>query len=132
MPPQSCAPCASRTHRRRRRAVAESRAQGSVRAGRDAAAQRPPRERLQFKALLAGNPNYFGNFPEAGLKAVQVIAGNTSYEQVTCVGYNLNLSLLEATVQIKRPGGYGGSLCFKGSTEFVRFYVDYGSGWQDA
>ena len=91
-----------------------------------------PRERVAFKQLLASNANYFGNFPESGLKPVKPIAGNTTFEQLTCVGYNLPLSLLEATVHIKLPGGYGGGLCFAGSTEFVRFYVNYGAGWVDA
>ncbi len=93
---------------------------------------RHPAERIQFKRLLAVNPNYFGNLPNSNLKPVKVIAGNTSYEQVTCVGYNPPLSLLEATVQVKLPGGFGGGLCYAGSKEFVRFFVDYGGGWQDA
>ena len=91
-----------------------------------------PTGRLQFKQLLAANPNYFGNLPDSKLQPVEVIAGNATYEQVTCVGYNLALSVLEATVEIKLPGGYGGGLCYAGSKEFVRFYVDYGGGWQDA
>src|SRR5262245_35693330 len=117
--------------RRWERAVAESRTSRAARATSAAATARHQRARLEFKALLAGNPNYCGNLPSSGLKPVQVISGNTAYEQVTCVGYNPNLSLLEATVQIKLSGGYGGDLCFKGSTEFIRFYVDYGGGWQD-
>src|SRR5262249_37934444 len=91
-----------------------------------------PRERLEFKQILAINPNYFGNLEKTPFKPVKKIIGNTNYEQVTCVGYNPALSLLEATVQIKRPGGYNGTLCTPGSTEYVRFFVDYGSGWVDA
>jgi len=92
----------------------------------------PPKERVEFKTLLALNPNYFGNLVESPFKPVKKIVGDTTYEQVTCVGFNPNLSLLEATVQVKLPGGYSGSLCFVGSTEYVRFYIDYGTGWQDA
>jgi hypothetical protein len=108
--------------------------QGKPQAAAAARAKLPdqPKERVAFKQLLAANANYFGNLPDSGLKPVKVISGNTSFEQLTCVGYNLPLSLLEATVQIKLPGGYGGGLCFAGSTEFIRFYVDYGTGWQDA
>ncbi len=102
-----------------------------ARGGRPRPSAQLPKERAQFNGLLAGNPNYFGNLPESQLTPVQVIAGNTSYEKLTCVGYNATLSLLEATVQAKLPGGYGGGLCVAGSTEFVRFFVDYGGGWQD-
>jgi hypothetical protein len=91
-----------------------------------------PRERLEFKQFLAINPNYFGNLEKSHFKPVKKIIGNTTYEEVTCVGYNPALNLLEATVHIKRPGGYGGTLCTPGSTEYVRFFVDYGSGWVDA
>lgn len=90
------------------------------------------KERSDFKKLLAINPNYFGNLAESSFKPVKKIIGNTSYEEVTCVGYNPALSLLEATVHIKRPGGYYGTLCMPGSFEYVRFFVDYGSGWTDA
>ena len=90
------------------------------------------KERKEFQKLLAINPNYFGNLSGSSFKPVKKILGNTFYEEVTCVGYNPALSLLEATVQIKRPGGYNGTLCLPGSTEYVRFFVDYGSGWVDA
>ena len=99
-----------------------------------AAARTPriPKERSQFTRLLAANPNYFGTMPESGGAAVSAQTGNTTYEEVTCVGYNPQLKLLEATVQLKLPGGYAGALCDPGSTEYVRFYLDYGAGWTDA
>ena len=90
------------------------------------------KERGQFHQLLLKNPNYFGNFPESGLKPILELAGNIFYEQLTCVAYNFSRDELEATVQIKRANGYGGDLCTAGSKEYVRFYVDYGSGWEDA
>jgi hypothetical protein len=92
----------------------------------------PPKERAEFKTLLAFNPNYFGNLVESPFKPVKKIVGNTTYEQVSCLGFNPQLNLLEATIQIKLAGGYSGFLCSPGSTEYVRFYIDYGSGWQDA
>ncbi|MFN7921402.1 MAG: hypothetical protein U0Q16_14970 [Bryobacteraceae bacterium] len=88
------------------------------------------RERSDFLLLLAQNPNQFGNLDP--VKGAAAAAGNTGYEEVTCVGYNAKLHTLEATVQIKRTGGYSGSLCGGGSLEFVRFFIDYGSGWEDA
>lgn len=54
-----------------------------------------------------------------------------TYEELSCIGYNPSHSLLEATVLIKRSGGYKGNLCKRGSHEYVRFYVNYGSGWED-
>ena len=92
----------------------------------------PPKERAQFKRLLASNPNYFGNLGPGPIPPVTVINSNTSYEEATCVGFNPALDLLEATIQVKRPSGYNGTLCAPGSTEYVRFFVDYGAGWTDA
>ena len=59
--------------------------------------------------------------------------GNTTYEELGCVGFNQAFSELTATVKIKRTTGYSGDLCSKGSNEYVRFYLDYqdGNGWQD-
>jgi len=90
-------------------------------------------ERENFKHLLASNPNYFGNLQTSEFKPVKVIASDTSYEQIHCVGYQQDRDLIEATIHIKRPTGYRGTLCHAGSTEYVRFYIDYGTGagWQD-
>jgi hypothetical protein len=89
-------------------------------------------ERQSFRRLIAINPNYFGNFPQGKYKVVKKIANNTTYEDITCVGYNAIFSTLEATIAVKQPVGYKGTLCKDGSTEYVRFFIDYGSGWQDA
>ena len=89
-------------------------------------------ERSSFMALLAQNPNYFGNLVNSPFKPVKTILGNTTHEDISCVGFNPDKDLLEATVRIKLPFGYGGNLCQKGSFEYVRFYLDYGSGWEDA
>jgi len=98
------------------------------------AAQRPriEPERKQFKSLIAQNPNYFGNLAESSFKAKKKIVGNSKYEEITCVGLNPRMNMLEATVAVKLPHGYGGSLCHDGTTEYVRFYLDYGGGWEDA
>lgn len=55
---------------------------------------------------------------------------NTSYEEVKCVGLNRDLSVLHAGILVKRPCGYSGDLCHKGSLEYVAFYMDFGSGWE--
>lgn len=90
-----------------------------------------PKERANFKSLLLKNPNYFGNLAKAATKAVTKISGDTGYEELTCVGFNPQTNFLEATIAVKRPTGYMGGLCLFGSTEYVRFFLDYGAGWED-
>ena len=91
------------------------------------------KDRRQFKALLLSNPNYFGNLINSPFPVVKQISGNTYWEQLTCVGFNPELVQLEAVVSIKRSTGYGGGLCTDGSTEYVRFFIDWedGTGFHD-
>jgi hypothetical protein len=89
-------------------------------------------ERLAFPKLIAKNPNYFGNFSESQFKPVFPLSNDTTYEQVTCVGYNPDQKLLEAVIQVKQPTGYLGDECTAGSYEYIRFFVDLGSGFVDA
>lgn len=90
-------------------------------------------ERSHFHFMLAKNPNYFGNIPGSNLKPVFKIVSDTSFEELTCVGYNPDTRDMEATFSIKRPNGYSGDLCHAGSTEYVRFYMDFhdGAGFVD-
>jgi hypothetical protein len=87
--------------------------------------------RSGFNALhLSGHPTTAKLL--AILKAqVAANSGNTYYEQIQSVSYNPDLQLLEAVVSTKRDSGYNGSLCSAGSYAFVRFYLNYGSGWED-
>lgn len=85
-------------------------------------------ERTFFNHMLAKNPNYFGNIADSKLKPVIKIITNTSYEQLTCVGYNPDTTNMEATFSIKRSVGYSGGLCYFGSFEHVRFYLDFHDG----
>src|SRR5687768_7694775 len=87
--------------------------------------------RANAQKLLAGNPNYFGSEPAIKTKAVFPLKFDTTFEEIGCVGYHPVLSELTATIKIKRPNGYGGGPCTAGSVEYVRFFVDYGSGWND-
>lgn len=92
------------------------------------------KERAEFKNLITANPNYFGGLAKGPFKVVKKIVGNTKYEELTCVGFNQDLDMLEATVQIKLSYGYGGNLCQAGTREYVRFFLDYGDGdgWENA
>jgi hypothetical protein len=89
-------------------------------------------ERLQFPKLIAKNPNYFGNFPEAKIPPVLQLSNDTAFEELTCVGYNPDLGLLEAVIQVKQATGYLGNECTAGSFEYIRFFVDTGGGFVDA
>lgn len=91
-------------------------------------------ERSQFNVLTAANPNYFGNLTAVEYEPVlEDWKPNVKYEELTCVGYNPKSQMLEATIQVKLPYGYGGDVCngAPGSTEYVRFFINYGSGWHD-
>ncbi|HVF03443.1 MAG TPA: hypothetical protein VNA20_01255 [Frankiaceae bacterium] len=90
------------------------------------------RLRAQSRKLLALNPNYFGTAPDWPMKPKYEMSKVSTYEGLGCVAYNQAHDLLTATVELRRASGYNGGLCGAGSREYVRFYVDYGSGWQDA
>ncbi len=89
-------------------------------------------QRLTFAKLISKNPNYFGNFPDTQFKPEFQLANDTAYEQLMCVGYNPDQKILEAVIHIKQPSGYMGNECTAGSFEYIRFFVDTGSGFVDA
>lgn len=60
--------------------------------------------------------------------AVLSTSGNTDYEQLDCVGLDTNRSSLVGVINVKLPYGFNGGLCTAGSTEYVAFWVDWGSG----
>ena len=92
-------------------------------------------ERVNFRSLILGNPNAFGNLKDSELKPIiaNFALSNTNYEEIKCVGYNPQFSRLEAVVHIKQTGGYGGELCQTGTPEYVRFFVDWDNNgsWTD-
>lgn len=57
--------------------------------------------------------------------AIYKLNGNTSYEELECVGFNPDTSELIATIRVKRPSGYSGGPCSNGSTEYVTFWGDF-------
>jgi len=90
-------------------------------------------ERSHFHYMLAKNPNYFGNIPGSDLKPNYKLIADVSYEALTCVGYNPDTEIMEATFSIKKSVGYSGNLCAAGSLEYLRFYLDFhdGAGFVD-
>lgn len=82
-------------------------------------------------ALQARQFHLFNQFlPETMSKIPK--QGITYWEELECIGYNPAQSRLEAIVSVKQNSGYSGSLCTNGSSEYVRFFVDYGAGFEDA
>src|SRR5579875_2937641 len=64
-------------------------------------------------------------------QVIPVSAGNVFFEELKSVGYHPDLQTLEAIIATKQDAGYNGNLCTPGSTAFVRFFLDYGGGWED-
>jgi hypothetical protein len=90
-----------------------------------------PKERTHFKELLLAN--HFGTNPASKQKAVAKATGNTTYEELTCVGYQPAAQRLDATVIIKQDAGYSGGICTEGSQEYVKFFTstDGGASWDE-
>lgn len=92
--------------------------------------------RHQFRRLITANPNHFGTLKDKALvellPVIEPKQDDTAYEGIGCVAYSPERDRLEATIVIKRAFGYSGGPCTHGSVEWVRFYVDFGSGWVDA
>jgi hypothetical protein len=59
------------------------------------------------------------------------MSGNTTYEELTCLGLQPDQETLEAVVVIKRPYGYKTDPCGDGSTEYVRFFIERAGVWHD-
>ena len=89
-------------------------------------------DRLLFSQLIAENRNHFGNFAEIKFAPVDFHTNDTAFEELTQVGYNPDLGVLEAVIQIKQPYGYLGDHRTPGSYEYIRFYVDTGNGFEHA
>lgn len=90
----------------------------------------PDSMRKEFKKLITVNPGYFGNLGElqGDFKPVQQQEGNTTYEELLCIGNYPEDDILEAVFKVKLPYGFSGDLCREGSTEYVSFYIDYDDG----
>ena len=67
-------------------------------------------ERIQFKKLIASNPNYFGSIKDkatiAKFPPVKLMKNNTKYEELLCFGFYPERNLLEAVIEIKLPYYY--------------------------
>jgi hypothetical protein len=66
-------------------------------------------------------------------KSAVKATGNTTYEEIGCVGFQPDHNRLEAVIYVKQPTGYSGDICSSGSTEYVRFFLSFdgGGSWED-
>lgn len=89
---------------------------------------------VKAPALPVGQANLFAGISGidlAGLVgSVLNTNGDTAYEQLECVGLNPATSQLTGILTIKQSAGYAGGPCTAGSTEYVAFWVNWGSGFQ--
>jgi len=67
------------------------------------------------------NPAYEGLIQ--ALQPLLVGAQETKFEELRCVGLHYNRDALMATLTVKRPYGYDGTLCDDGSSEHVAFWA---------
>jgi hypothetical protein len=61
----------------------------------------------------------------AVIAALQKTSADVEWEELGCVGFDYNLEHLVATLRIKRPTGYSGTLCQNGSQEYVAFWANW-------
>jgi hypothetical protein len=86
-----------------------------------------PRERVHFKELLLADHFKLAPSPAGPPQ------GDTTFEQLVCIGYRPQLKRLDGVAQIKQSFGYSGGICTAGSQEYVRFFAstDNGATWTD-
>lgn len=100
----------------------------------------PEMHKLMTKPLLSDVPGVAAMVAPgiAGLVDIATILGtilatngDTSYEELECVGLNPDLGTLVGILRVKRPNGYSGGLCSAGSQEYVTFWLETGgvAGW---
>jgi hypothetical protein len=53
-------------------------------------------------------------------------SGDTTYEELECVGLDNNADQLVGTFRVKQSSGYSGGPCTAGSTEYVAYWADFG------
>jgi len=77
------------------------------------------------------SPSLLAGVDLAGiLDQINILQGDTTYEQLTCAGYNPQTRTLEGVIQVKQSSGFSGKLCSAGSTEYVSFFAFFGGTWQ--
>ena len=89
-----------------------------------------------LSATLGAKPAALHPLPSLNLNLGEIIGnllatnGDTTYEQLECIGLDSNRSTLEGVVKVKLSSGFNGGLCTAGSNEYVAFWIDWGGGFQ--
>jgi len=101
-----------------------------------------PEHRFNFKAIkslamkVSKNVNIavpefkatVGEISEAvkeGLVSAITSPADTKYEELHCLGLQYDVDVLSAVFTLKLSNGYSGSLCTKGSHEYIAFWADW-------
>lgn len=98
-----------------------------------------PVHRFAFKELSAFTSGQVPNDAESFLSKLPGIKidtsvidtllktdGDTSYEQLTCIGLDPNFpDTMVGVIQVKKSAGYSGGPCTSGSKEYVTFWADF-------
>jgi hypothetical protein len=84
----------------------------------------------QFKKATTFNMNEIAKLQVdlnnlADLLAKDDNKADVTYEEVRCIGMNTSNDTLGAVIHVKKPSGFSGNMCQKGSMEHVAFWADW-------
>jgi hypothetical protein len=85
-------------------------------------------EKVSFDAGLAvGKLDTISALSPVKKKALLTLKSwsSVAYEELRCVGLRYDTDTLAAILTVKKPNGYQGGLCKKGSYEYVAFWADW-------
>lgn len=77
------------------------------------------------------SPNFGGVLQNLGIDWSKLIDllfptdGNTSFEELECIGLNSEQDTLVGVIRVKLSSGYSGGPCTAGSREYVTFWADF-------
>lgn len=75
---------------------------------------------------LATLPTEIGINPDIIKQLQPKTDGDTSYEELTCIGLDPNIpDAMIGVIHVKKPAGYSGGPCTDGSREYVTFWADF-------
>jgi hypothetical protein len=90
----------------------------------------PPVTALKAGGAFGGVLTQIDVSPKDFLAELLKTDGDTSFEELGCIGYDPAEDAVVGVFTVKRSSGYSGGPCTAGSTEHVAFWVDWGSGWE--
>jgi hypothetical protein len=90
--------------------------------------RRPPHELHLTRRLLLEHSPEGRKMPEQVLRYTRNHSCITHWEELVCVAINTKLSRLMAVACIHQPDGYSSVINDHDSSEYVRFFIDWGRG----